>query len=260
MSGMSARVRAGGLVLVLGVVLSGCSEGERRAESPGPSSEASSQPRASTHPSEAQARQLLRSALDAAEEAQSVRAQVKVIASTGPFTQDIRVVPHGGVQKLSGLAGNVEIRVIEDVAFIQGDPVALQAYFGFSPAGALKTKGRWISYTPESPRHLEIAAATTLELLVDQLRIEAPLRLGESKSEGGKELASVVGLPQGNKVPEGASATLWVEPESGLPTRLEVVSSAASYTIDLSEWNAPVQVAAPERPVQIEQLAAEPDS
>jgi hypothetical protein len=142
-----------------------------------------------------------------------------------------------GVQRITftkgGQTGHVEVRVVRDEAFVNGDAFTLQNYLGLTPAQTARYAGKWFFLKPPSGAFNAVAEAVRLGSFIAELAMPAPYTavphgVRSKTTRGGKT----------------ATITLYVD---GKPLPVKQVASGPTGTVTtvMGHWNAKVSVAAP---------------
>ena len=207
----------------------------------------------------AQSPRQLRAAIFSAAHAQhSVHYVARTSAAGGSITTAGDVAAKRGVQHITfrggGRSGRATVLVLPGPAYIRGDDVALQGFFGLSPAQSRRYARVWISVPRANGVYSQIAAAVTLGSFLDEIYPQAKLvRL--SGSVGGRRVVGVRGLArhEGQRFLE----TLYA-PAQGQPLpMLETDMGAAVHSLTaIGPWNRAVRVRAPAHAVPISRVVA----
>lgn len=165
-------------------------------------------------------------------------------------------VGHGiGVQRVvfvAGKAGSGTILVVHRTAYIRGDVLTMEGYFGFKKAQATKYAGKWISIPHADKLFSPTVADATFSSFASDLLPNRKLSVVHS-TVGGTKVQGVRGIAK----QDGVSFTETVyAPESGRPLPVEEKASskvpvAETSRVTMSNWNEELHVKAPAHAVPI---------
>jgi hypothetical protein len=228
------------LAVVLGLtVLSGCGDGEDSAGS-------GTTPAAAGALDGLTADQILEKTRAAAAAATSVRMVGAVKDDTqGLIELDLKLKAGEGAIGTMGIGGgDVEIVVVGKEVFIKGNEAFYRAVIGeedWDPNVANLLVGRYIKAGADNENFGPIAAFTDMQaFLAEVLKPETDIERVDSEPVGG---VPTVGLKGGK---EGEEAVLQVlDQAEPYPARLAPIDNPDNEGFTFSEWNAPVELAAP---------------
>jgi len=159
--------------------------------------------------------------------------------TTAVFVQEVG--SRQGIQNITIGKQHATIVVINAVAYLRANKLALLQFMGFPAAIADRLHDRWISFTPTDAPYTDIAASVTLDSALNEIAIDGPVTKTAETTVLGRR---VVGLT-GNGFMNGKE-TLYV-PATGTPFPVqEILSiSGGSEAIVFSHWGETVRVAKP---------------
>jgi len=234
----------GALVIVL---LAGCGGQGSHSPQAAPSSH-SATPAAS-------AQQLLTAALAAATAKQWVHMDVQTSAPGHLITFNDDDGPNTGIQRITIRgAGAGLVRVVGRDTYMKADATALHGYFGLPADGARRAASRWLHLVPGDSGYADVTQGVSIASAMQEVTISAPLRQLPAQSRDGRTVIGVTG-GAGQDAPAGATATLWIDPETGLPVEyVATASGGESLTSHMSRWGIAVAVTRPTGAASIRQF------
>jgi hypothetical protein len=185
--------------------------------------------------------------------------------------QGITSTQHGdagrneGVQYMNSTAGNYEVIVVDSMAYMKADAVALQNLLGLTPPVAASLSDRWISFTPsDAPYEATAADVTTATTwnepstsMTDQLP-QTPVSVSDLFTQNGTSVQSVTYSLRGSDGTAGTSysgreTATFAATDPHLPStvaeRLTGVAdhqtTTATANVTFSQWGESVSVKAP---------------
>lgn len=184
------------------------------------------------------AEEILGKAQQAARDATSFRMKGNITTEGTSLSLDIRFQKDKGVTgTISSEGVTFEVLVVDDKAYLKGDQATWASFAGDGPAQLLA--GKYI-LVPESAEGFSdlLAFADASSFLDKGLEPEGTVTKTEVKEING---VSAIGLIDQDAEGEG---TLYVAAEEpAYPLRIE--GPAGEGAVDFSEWNEPVELAAP---------------
>jgi len=160
-----------------------------------------------------------------------------------------------GRQVITPDGAHATVVLVGGVAYIQGDPAAMEKYFGFPSSDSTQLAGKWISLPSSDSGFSTVSAAVTLKSDFSQVRLNGPLTKGPLTEIDGQRVIPVQGsmaAPGGGPTVAG---TLYVTAEGQvLPVELRASGHAESETVVWSRWGQAVQLAAPPGAVPISSI------
>ncbi|HEY3550993.1 MAG TPA: hypothetical protein VGK69_08070 [Gaiellaceae bacterium] len=163
-----------------------------------------------------------------------------------------------GIQKitftLQGEKGQFTVIVVNRIAYLRGNSLALHGYLGFTSAQAARYHGRWISIPLGNGRYEDLAASVTLPSFLHDIYPGAPLALVET-TVGGRKITGVRGTSRQG----GVTFQEAVLPDAKLrPLAVSDVDTKHGFVdaIKIGRWNEPVRVKAPASAVPIATVTA----
>jgi len=163
------------------------------------------------------------------------------------------VTADSGAQRVTigfcGAKGNVEMRLVDDVVYVRGNPTGLESEstIYLTEAQARRYAGRWIAIPKGSQLYGVAADGLTLASIVH----DVDARDYNLKIVRTPHATRVLGFDDGN--PPGPSVTLSAQ-ASGDPLPVAMTGTGCVecvYTGGFSKWNEPVHVHAPARSTPI---------
>lgn len=158
-----------------------------------------------------------------------------------------------GIQRISftlqGKKGQFTVIVVNRIAYLRGNSLALHGYLGFTSAQAATYHGRWISIPPGNRRYEDLAASVTLPSFLHGIYPSAPLAL-VTTTVGGHKITGV----RGTNKQGGVTFQEAVLPDAKLrPLAVSDVDAKHGFidAVKIGRWNETVHVKAPAGAVPI---------
>jgi hypothetical protein len=170
-----------------------------------------------------------------------------------------------GVQYLNSAAGNYEVIVVDSMAYMKADAMALESLLGVSPGLAQSLADRWISFAPSDAPYKATAADVTTDTtwndpsnsMTDDLP-QTPVSVSGLFTRNGTSVQSVTYSLHGSDTADDASysgseTATFAATDPHLPSaiaeRLTGTASGQASTdtaqVTFSQWGEPVSVKAP---------------
>jgi hypothetical protein len=149
-------------------------------------------------------------------------------------------------------AGKAQVRLVNDIAYVEGDAVGLKSVLYLDKARAKKYAGRWISIPKGDTLYAGIANGLTLASIIhDVIPGGRPLRLVRKNAHGTPRL--VVEVDTHSRTFSGFPGSLSANANGKqLPVAFDIPNCVGCYTSGtFSKWNEPVHVQAPAKSVPI---------
>jgi hypothetical protein len=208
----------------------------------------------------AQSPNALRAAIFSAARAQhSVHYVARTSVSGVSVTTVGDVAAKRGIQHITfrgnGRSGRATVLVLPGPAYMRGDEVALQGFFGLTASQAGRYTHVWISIPRGNGAYAEIAAAVTLGSFLDEIYPQTKL-VRVSGAVGGRRVIGVRGLArhEGQRFVE----TLYARAQGRRLPVLETDAGASGFRsrTTIGPWNGTVHVRAPANPVPISRVVS----
>jgi hypothetical protein len=161
---------------------------------------------------------------------------------------------HIGLQDITmrngSQVGTIEIRLVHNTAYFEGDPSMLTTYLGMPSTLATKFAGRWISVAHTNQAFSEIADSVTMKAVLAQITLGGPITSAPGQSDGGPVVTlsgtSKALSSSGKKGPASLEVTATTPP---LPILFNAQGTnngqVATGSVTFSDWGEAVVVAAP---------------
>jgi hypothetical protein len=198
----------------------------------------------------AQSPNALRASILAAARAQhSVHWSAKDVVGNVLVTSGADVTADAGIQRVHFQLGTqksrVEIVVINDTAYVQGDATGLELNLGLTKAQATQYAGQWISIPKGDKLYATTSEGDTVGSLVDAITPHGRLSSIATKVHG----ARVIGVRGISGTGKKKTAEVLVTRATGkrLPIESDSFTPGTGYAdhTTFSKWNEPVHVQAP---------------
>lgn len=165
-----------------------------------------------------------------------------------------------GIQHITfskgGRTGHVTVIVSANTAYVRGDTFALVNFMGFKAVPAAKYAGAWVLIPHVDRDYTTVAAGVRLSSAIDELTLTPQARVSDANVNGQR----VVGVQGTRSTPaaQAAAVTLYARAAgSPLPVREVTTQGGARATVNFSNWNEPINVAAPAKAVPISRTGLE---
>lgn len=156
-----------------------------------------------------------------------------------------------GIQTVKTGADEVEVEVVGNLAYLQGNAGGLQHTIGMTAAAAGQYAGRWISVSPSDTLYRPITQAVTLRGVFTQLTPSGSLVKSTPGIVSGHEVIGVRGgLPGTSQGGVNGDAVLYVSTASAtLPVGFTGQATSGSKKVTdvgaFSRWGEPLHLTAP---------------
>lgn len=203
----------------------------------------------------ASAQQVLTRALAAAAAKRWVHMDVKTSAAGHLITFNDDDGPNAGIQRISIRgAGSGVVRVVGSDTYMKADETALQGYFGLPASGARRAANLWLHLVPGDSGYATVTQGVTIDSALHEVTVLAPLQLLPAQQRDGRTVVGVTG-GAGKDAPAGATATLWIDPGTGLPVEYDANAAGGdSITSLMSRWGQSIAVQRPPTSTSIRQF------
>lgn len=188
------------------------------------------------------ASQILDNALTAAHNQRAVHYVLESTTTGNSQSQKITgdAGQSGGDQVVQTGSATVEVMVIGQTAFVQGNQAGLQQTLGFSATASAKYPNQWIAVSPSDPLYQPITQSVTISGIFGQLKPTGKLTSSTPGTISGQHVVGVKGgLPGNPQSGVTGQATVYVTTKApNLPIGFvgQAKSSSASVT-DIGAFN-----------------------
>jgi hypothetical protein len=158
---------------------------------------------------------------------------------TATFVQDVGLTQ--GTQDITIGAEHVSIRVIQGVAYVLANRLALLKFLGFPTALADRLHDRWVSFTTGDPGYSDVSAAVTLDSALTEITITGAVTKTPETTILGQRVFGLTGTPNG-----GGTETPYVRVTGPLlPVQERAVAKGDTQVVTFTKWGERVLVAKP---------------
>jgi hypothetical protein len=268
-TGLAGLTLVAGLTLMAGLTLAGCTHpvpapttpaGTSPAASPAAPSPAATSPSAvsptAAAPPAGSAAAVVAASLAALKAGRAVHVTISTAVSNGSITYSDDAAPDGGRQYITlSTGGDVSIRYVGGVAYVEGDEQGLVGFMDLPMSQAQSLAGQWIAVHPGEElgenSYADIVDGITLSSVASEIALASPLTLTGSATVAGQRVVGVIGgVPASEQLPASARATLDVTAAGSRPLRETVVASDGyKSTITFSDWGESLSLAPPQKTV-----------
>ena len=170
----------------------------------------------------------------------SVRLTITGTAGIGSGTQKIDY-------DLDGVSHYVQIVLVNDVVYVEGDATVLEKYMGLKTNEAKAVAGKWFKMFSNVSDYAAVSAGLTVDSVVSAITMSGAIRALANQKLDGKSVVALVGHSvassvNGPSLPETLYAAARGKP---LPIKVVQTESGHTGTITFADWNQAFAVGVP---------------
>jgi hypothetical protein len=169
---------------------------------------------------------------------------------TGTIVNDTGAA--SGRQVITLGSQHIEIRLVDNIAYVYANEAALKDFFQFPAALAKKYANKWLSFSSTDRGFDEISDTLDMPTLVNTLTLTGALTKTGVTTVNGTEVIGIRGTDK-----QGGAATLYIA-TTGEPLPVQLVSTNEGETDTgvFSKWGEAVDVKAPSGAVSVSAATA----
>jgi hypothetical protein len=181
------------------------------------------------------------------------------VSSTGSSIAKVALITDAGGSEgaqtvtftQGGRVGHESIRLVDGVAYSQGDEFTLQNFNGFPPAKAVTYQDRWIAVPKSNAAFAPISSSLTMSSVVSQLQMKSASMLTRTRVNGLEVNRLSVKITQGTLT--GTIVLACRASSNPLPVQQSSLTTSGSdhSLVTFSRWNEAIHVMAPSNSIPI---------